>query len=312
MEKILVTGCAGYVGSILVRHLLEQGYFVRGLDNLMYGDAGIKELYHHPQFEFIRGDIADQTMTERASHGVYGVLHLAAVVGDPACASNPALAQQTNGEYAKRLVDQLRHTGIERFVFASTCSNYGKMKAEEYVTEKSPLRPVSLYAKLKVQFEDYLLNSSVDSIFTPTSLRFATVYGLSPRMRFDLTVNEFTREAALGRELVVFGEQFWRPYCHVIDIARACALALSAPRKAVDHEVFNAGNTLENYQKQMIVEILKEMIPNMKVRYVHKDEDPRDYKVDFSKIKKVLGFQTTKTVRDGVKEIYEHIQHSIV
>ena len=137
----------------------------------------------------------------------------------------------------------------------------------------------------------------------PTSLRFSTVYGLSPRPRFDLTVNEFTRELVLGEELVVFGEQFWRPYCHVRDLARSALAVLDAPREAVAFDVFNVGSSDENYRKQRIVELILEQVPGGRVRYVHKEEDPRDYRVSFEKIRRQLGFRITRTVPDGIREI---------
>src|SRR5690606_37035451 len=170
--------------------------------------------------------------------------------------------------------------GVERFVFASTCSNYGKMAdPNAYVDENSELSPVSLYAETKVEFENFLLSRERSNACAPTCLRFATVYGLSPRMRFDLTVNEFTRELASGKELVVFGERFWRPYCHVRDLARSVVHVLEAPLEKVAFEVFNVGDTAENYRKADVVEAIVAQVPEARVSYVHKDEDPRDYRV---------------------------------
>jgi nucleoside-diphosphate-sugar epimerase len=184
---------------------------------------------------------------------------------------------------------------------------------ESFVTEDSPLAPVSLYAELKVKFENVLLNEiPKNDGFSPTSLRFSTVYGMSPRMRFDLTVNEFTKDLALGKELVVFGEKFWRPYCHVTDFSRAILAVLSAPREIVAYNVFNVGDTGENYTKEMIVNEIMKQILDAKVKYVQKNEDPRDYRVDFSKIKQSLGFTIDRTVPDGIREIRELIQQGII
>jgi nucleoside-diphosphate-sugar epimerase len=177
------------------------------------------------------------------------------------------------------------------------------MEGNGYVNEDSPLRPVSLYAELKVKFEDYLLNSNPVNGIAASVLRFSTVYGLSPRLRFDLTVNEFMRDVTLGKELVVFGEQFWRSYCHVEDLARACVLVLECDTKKMANNVFNVGDTKENYQKKMIVEEILKIVPNAKIKYVQKDEDPRDYRVDFTKIQTELGYTITKTVPDGLREI---------
>jgi nucleoside-diphosphate-sugar epimerase len=170
------------------------------------------------------------------------------------------------------------------------------------VDETAELAPVSLYAAQKVEVETLLL-SGATAPMAATCLRLATVYGVSPRMRFDLTVNEFTREVALGADLIVFGEQFWRPYVHVRDAAMALCAALEAPVDEVRGEVFNAGSTDENYRKLDIVELLKERVPTAQISFVHKDEDPRDYRVSFEKVKERLGFTPERTVSTGIDEI---------
>jgi nucleoside-diphosphate-sugar epimerase len=171
-----------------------------------------------------------------------------------------------------------------------------------YATEDFELRPVSLYAETKVAAELEVLDHSGNGLAT-SCLRFATVYGASPRMRFDLTVNEFAREISLDQELVVFGEQFWRPYVHVQDAARAVVTALEAPRESVDGQVFNVGDTAENYRKLDIVELLRARVPTARVQFVHKDEDPRDYRVSFEKVKERLGFTVQRNVGDGIDEV---------
>jgi nucleoside-diphosphate-sugar epimerase len=309
MNKILVTGGAGYIGSVLVRELLKAGYFVRVLDNLRFGGESIVELLNDPNFEFVKGDIRNDTDLTKALTGIDGVAHLAAIVGDPACAKEPELTKETNLIAAKRVYELANEAGVKRFVFASTCSNYGKMEDPySYVDEESELRPVSLYAETKVAFEEFLLGQSRSNGCKPTCLRFSTVYGLSPRIRFDLTVNEFTKEVAMGRELVVFGEQFWRPYCHVIDLARSVLTVLEAEEEKVAFDVFNVGDTSENYQKQMIVDEIKKQIPEAKIKYVKRDEDPRDYRVSFEKINTVLGYKITKKVPEGIAQTIQVIQ----
>lgn len=311
--KVLVTGGAGYIGSVLSRQLLQKGYEVRVFDVLRFGGESLLGIYDHPNFEFIKGDVRDESDVIQAVDGADAVVHLAAIVGDPACAKEPDLAREVNLTASKNLFDICHQTKkVKRFIFASTCSNYGKMEGDGFINEESPLRPVSLYAELKVEFETYLLKSQTRSDFVPTSLRFATVYGLSPRMRFDLTVNEFTRDVALGKKLLIYGEQFWRPYCHVEDLARACILVLESEPSKVDHNVFGVGDTGENYQKKMLAEEIKNIVPKMQVEYVHKDEDPRDYRVDFSKIKNELNFRITKTVPDGISAIYTAVSQGII
>ena len=203
---------------------------------------------------------------------------------------------------------------VQRFIFASTCSNYGKMNnSNGYVDETSPLNPVSLYAELKIKFETAILNGlGKKNGFSPTCLRFATVYGVSPRMRFDLTVNEFTKELALGRELEIFGQQFWRPYCHVSDFSRAILLALETEKEKVAYNVFNVGDTGENYQKGMIVDEIRQVITDSKIKYVQKDEDPRDYRVSFDKIKNKLGFKISKRIPDGIFEVKSLIENRVL
>ncbi|HKJ46735.1 MAG TPA: NAD-dependent epimerase/dehydratase family protein [Balneolales bacterium] len=304
MKRVLVSGGAGYIGSVLVRLLLNEGYYVRVIDNLNFGGESIIELMNLKNFEFQKGDIRKEKDLEWALEGMDIAVHLAGIVGDPACAKDSDLAESTNYEGSILFYRLANQMGIERFVFASTCSNYGKMDhAHTYVAENSRLAPVSLYAQTKVATELYLLGQPVNNVCKPSILRFSTVYGLSPRPRFDLTVNEFTKELAMGRELVVFGEQFWRPYCHVVDLSRAVLLAIESPIEKVAFEVFNVGDTHENYQKKTIVKEILKIIPNGNVRYVKKNEDPRDYRVSFEKIKEKLGFKISMKLPDGINQL---------
>ncbi len=316
MKKIiLVTGGAGYVGSTLVGLLLQNSFQVIVIDNLTFGGEALLNYWHHPNFKFIKANIAEAKSLRAPlkDYPIEGVIHLAAIVGDPACAQQPQLARRVNWDASCQLLEEAIKTRVKRFIFASTCSNYGKMPDPKgLVDETSILAPVSLYAQLKVQFEDVILHQiKKKENFCPTPLRFATVYGISPRMRFDLTVNEFIKELALGRELKVFGEQFWRPYCHVFDFARAMLLVLKTIPKKVAYNVFNVGDTEENYQKRMIVEEIKKFIPRAKVRYIKKDEDPRDYRVSFRKIKEELGFKILRRVPDGIKEVKSAIDSKV-
>ncbi|HEY0655319.1 MAG TPA: NAD(P)-dependent oxidoreductase [Chryseosolibacter sp.] len=305
-KRILVTGGAGYIGSVLVRLLLRKGYAVTVVDNLSFGGEPILDLLNDPNFTFFKEDIRNTANISKilGLQKVYAVAHLAAIVGDPACAKDPALTKSINWEGSKGLYEAANAAGVEKFIFASTCSNYGKMKdSSSFVDENSELAPVSLYAETKVQFEQYLFSQPKTNTAKPTSLRFSTVYGLSLRPRFDLTVNEFTKDLAMGKELVIFGEQFWRPYCHVEDLALSVIKVIESKPELVSFDVFNVGDTSENYQKQMIVEEIKKFIPGAKVSYVQRNEDPRDYRVTFEKIKKQLGFSVTKRVPDGIAQI---------
>ena len=308
MKSVLVTGAAGYIGSVLVNRLLEQGVSVVGLDNLSFGGESLLSVFNHPHFRFMKGDVRNSADLDQALESVDSVVHLAAIVGDPACAKTPELTKEINYTATLDLFARAEKAqNIKRFIFASTCSNYGKMEDQAICTEESALNPVSLYAETKVAVEKKMLGAQTRDDFVATVLRFSTVYGIGPRMRFDLTVNDFVREVALGRELVVFGEQFWRPYCHVEDLARSCVHVLNADPEAVNKEVFGVGSTEENYQKQMIVDEMLKQIPDMRVRYVKKDEDPRDYRVDFTKIADCLDFKITRRVPDGIREVKELI-----
>jgi len=312
MRKVLVTGGAGYIGSVLVRLLLNKGYKVRVLDNLKFGGDSLVELLNNENFEFVKGDIRNKKDVELAIKDIDVVAHLAAIVGDPACAKEPKLAKETNLEGSKLVYNIANENKVKKFIFASTCSNYGKMKdSSDYVDETSELRPVSLYAETKVEFENFLLSRDKNNFTKPTCLRFSTVYGLSPRIRFDLTVNEFTKELVLGRELIVFGEQFWRPYCHVVDLARSVISVIESDNRT-DFNVYNVGDTSENYQKKMIIEEILKQLPNSKIKYVKKDEDPRDYRVSFEKIKKELNFKITKRVPDGIRQIIQAIRLGLI
>jgi nucleoside-diphosphate-sugar epimerase len=260
-------------------------------------------VWSHPRFEFHRGDVTDAAAVRGALEGIDAVVHLAAIVGDPACAREPQKARDVNLDASLRLLESCRARKVSRLVFASTCSNYGKMKdSEAFVDEGSELAPVSLYAETKVAVERAVLAAG-NGDFCATALRFATVYGVSPRMRFDLTVNEFTMELLTKKRLVVFGEQFWRPYIHVRDAARGIATVLAAESSRVSGEVFNVGSSDENYRKVQIVDLARAQAPDGVVEYVHRNEDPRDYRVSFEKVRRELGFELTRRVPDGVGEV---------
>jgi nucleoside-diphosphate-sugar epimerase len=304
----LVTGGAGYIGALAVEELVASGRRVRVLDSLLHGQEDIAARVAE-KAELIRGDVRDPEARAKALDGVDEVVHLAAIVGDPACARDPEVSNAVNVEGTRALVAEASEAGVKRFVFASTCSNYGRMDDPTVpITEEGQLAPVSLYAEQKVAMEKLLLGADTD--MTVTCLRFATVYGVAPRMRFDLTVNEFTRDLWKDAELEVFGEQFWRPYIHVRDAARAVRTVLEAPEEKVAGQVFNAGRSGENYRKLDLVEEIQRQVNRGQVSYVSRNEDPRDYKVSFDKVKSVLGFETLMTVPDGIGEIVTALDES--
>jgi nucleoside-diphosphate-sugar epimerase len=306
--KVLVTGGAGYVGSHVAEELLQAGHEVRALDSLLHGQEDVAAELESKGVEVVRGDIRDQGARRGALEGCDAVVHLAAIVGDPACARDPEVSNAVNVEGSRGLVQDARDAGVQRMVFASTCSNYGRMADPTMpIDETGTLAPVSLYAEQKVGIEQALLNGNHGEL-RPTCLRFATVYGVGRRMRFDLTVNEFTRDLWAQRPLEVFGELFWRPYVHVRDAARAVAMVLAAPDEKVGGEVFNVGHSDENYRKLDLVELITGHLGRGEVSYVHRDEDPRDYKVSFEKVRRELGFEPDFRVPDGIRELVEALE----
>ncbi len=303
MSVTLVTGGAGYIGALACEQLLEGGRRVRALDLMIHGQQHVASALGDLGIELVRGDVRDAAVRQSVLEDVHEVVHLAAIVGDPACARDPQLSREINVGATLALVYEAAAAGVRRFLFASTCSNYGRMAESTVpIDETAPLAPVSLYAEQKVAVERAILGGSAHGM-AATCLRFATVYGVAPRMRFDLTVNEFTRDLWADRELEVFGEQFWRPYIHVRDAARAVGTVLDSQDPLVAGEVFNAGRSGENYRKLDLVAEIQGQIARGHVSYVRRDEDPRDYKVNFDKIHSRLGFETCSTVREGIGEV---------
>jgi nucleoside-diphosphate-sugar epimerase len=307
--RVVVTGGAGYIGVPVVAELRSAGVEVVVLDSLLHGQHEIAAGLGALGARLLEADVREAPARAEALSGADAVVHLAAIVGDPACRLAPDLSHAINIVATRALIADARESGIGRFVFASTCSNYGRMADPTVpIDENGALAPVSLYAEQKVAIEHDLL--ALDGPLSATCLRFATVYGAAPRMRFDLTINEFTRDLWSGRALEVFGEQFWRPYVHVRDAARAVRLVLEAPGDRVGSRVFNVGNSDENYRKLDLVEMITGRLGEGDVTYVRRDEDPRDYKVSFERIRSELGFEPKMRVPDGVDEVIEGLERT--
>jgi nucleoside-diphosphate-sugar epimerase len=309
--KVCVTGGAGYIGSLVADELLANGNDVSVLDSLVHDQRAVADALAGRGAALVVGDIRDGEARRAALEGADAVVHLAAIVGDPACAREPEHAREVNVDGTMALVQDVRELGVPRFVFASTCSNYGRMDDPTVpIDETAELRPVSLYAEHKVEVEKQLLGLA-NGPTAVTCLRFATIYGVGARMRFDLTVNEFTRDLWAGRHLDVYGEQFWRPYVHVRDAAQAIRQVLDTPRERVDRAVFNVGHSDENYRKLDLVEVITGRLGHGEVSYVHRDEDPRDYRVSFERIRRELGFVPRIRVPDGVDEIVAALERRL-
>jgi nucleoside-diphosphate-sugar epimerase len=298
---VLVTGGAGYIGSILVRRLLEEGERVRVLDRFLFGGAGLEGLEREPGLEILARDLRDPRAHAEALEGAGTVVHLAAIVGDKACALDEERAVQTNWTATVAFARAAAARGIRRFVFASTCSVYGEGR-DELLTEDSPVRPLSLYAETRWHAEQGLLELRTSTELEPILLRFGTVYGLSPRMRFDLVVNLLARDAALTGDVTIFGGEQWRPFVHVTDIARALRMGIREPLPE-GMPVLNVGDNLENYQLKDLKEEIETRVSGSRVRILPAATDPRTYRVSFDRIERLWGFRAEKRVGDGIEEV---------
>jgi nucleoside-diphosphate-sugar epimerase len=317
-KHIVVTGAAGYIGSQLTAELLRQGYRVTGIDSLLFGGESLLGFLDHPDFHFAKADVTEPRAVRdslaRGWEAPEAVIHLAALVGFPACqAVGPQAAWQYNVEATKMVFAQAASLGAERFIFSSTYSNYGLSPDGKPVTEESPLNPQSLYAETKIAAEKFLLEQAVAG---PAALlfRFATLYGISPRPRLDLIVNQFVFDAFTRRELTIYQRGYSRSFIHVRDTVRGIILGLEAPLEKVRGQIFNLGSEDGNYTKDEIVALVIKRLPDTVVTY--KDltfgGDMRDITVSFEKVRRELGFNATLTVDDGVRELVHVLRTGIL
>jgi nucleoside-diphosphate-sugar epimerase len=308
-RHVLVVGGAGYVGNVLMRRLLDCGYRVRCFDALLYptGET-IAPLLDHPRFSFVYGDLRNMKDLDGSISGITDVVLLAALVGDPISKKYPDLTREINLNASSHFFSSLNGRGLRNFIFTSTCSNYGVAQGNELVSETAPLNPKSVYAETKVEMEKFILKNASSVDFSSTILRIATAFGFSPRMRFDLTISEFSRELALGRRLSVYDATTWRPYCHVLDISEAIMLVLDAPTEKVSGEVFNVGANENNFTKRMIIEAIKKHVPDAIISYEKGGFDMRDYRVSFNKIHTTLGFKPDYLVPEAIEKIIQCVK----
>jgi len=298
-DWVLVVGGAGYIGSLLVERLLEKGCRVRVLDSLLYGDDALRAVRNHVNFELIVGDCRNIQDVVRSVRGVESIVHLAAIVGDPACNQDQESALETNYAATRMLIEIAKGHGVKRLVFASSCSVYGATDIE--MDERSVTQPISLYGRTKVDSEQVLLASRSD-VFHPTVLRFATVFGLGYRPRFDLVVNLLTAKAYQEGLITIYNGQQWRPFIHVRDLVEGTIQILDAPVRLVGGEVFNVGDSRLNHTLTDISDIIQEVFPGVRVEHVD-NNDLRNYRVNFDKIRNLTGFRASYTLRDGVEEL---------
>lgn len=308
-ETVLVTGGAGYIGSHLVRQLIEGGYRVRVLDKFIYGEHGLASLRNDPNLDLRYGDICNIRDVVQSVSGVSAVVALAALVGDAACDLDPREAQMTNFESTRVMLDACKEAGVRRLVFASSCSVYGA-NGNDILTETSELNPVSLYARTRIMSEDVLLkeHGAVEVVI----LRLSTVCGLSPRMRFDLMVNTITARASVDRRVRVIGASQWRPHIHVQDAAAAFRRAVEAPASSAAGQIFNVGHESQNFTIGEVADKVVAQVPGTEVEYSDNIEDRRSYRVSFERIRNGLGFEPSMTVDDAIREVRELLDSGAV
>jgi nucleoside-diphosphate-sugar epimerase len=311
-RKVLLIGGAGYIGPVIAEELLSVGYSVRCLDLLLYKNGlSFISLIKNQKFEFVNGDFSNKKIINRALEGITDVVVLGGLVGDPITKKYPDESKLINDRGVKEVIDSLRNTNIKRVVFISTCSNYGLIEGSAKADENFELNPLSLYAKSKVRAEQYLMGQQNKVDYSATVLRFATAFGIAPRMRFDLTVNEFVKDLYEKGEILVYDADTWRPYCHVNDFARLIRMVLEAPNDKVHFQVFNAGGDENNYTKRMLVNNILQLLPRATVRYQEHGGDPRNYKVSFEKVKGVLSFSPKYSVEFGIKELLSALENGV-
>jgi nucleoside-diphosphate-sugar epimerase len=304
-QNVLLVGGAGYIGSALLPMLLEKGYNVRLLDLFLYGTEAVRDFLYHPRLEIMRADFRQVDKVVEATKNMDAVIHLGAIVGDPACALDEDLTIEVNLMATRMIAEVAKGSGVSRFIFASTCSVYGA--SDEVLDEHSELNPVSLYARSKIASERVLMSLS-DSNFAPTVLRFGTIYGLSGRTRFDLVINLLTAKAIIEGQITIRGGDQWRPFVHVHDAALAVFKTLEAPFSLVKNQTFNVGSNEQNYTIYQIGEIVNQFAPAAQIVDQGPDADRRNYRVNFNKIHDMLGFEPVWVVEEGVIQVIEAIK----
>jgi nucleoside-diphosphate-sugar epimerase len=322
-SHILITGGAGYIGSALCGTLLQRGFFVTVIDKLMFGGEPLLPYFHHPCFHFHLGDVCETDVLGEALKGAYArgapalsvVVHLAGIVGFPACeAMDKDRVWRENVEAVKVVFEQADALGAPRLIFSSTYSNYGVAEDGLPVTENADLHPQSLYAETKIAAEEFLQQSSHSSSVAPLIYRFTTLYGPSPRMRFDLIINQFVLEAHANGELLIYQRNFSRSFVHIQDVIRGILLGIKAPEERVRGEIYNLGSSEGNYTKDEIVSLIGEVLPDTRVRYddLNFDGDMRDVQVSFEKITNKLGFVPRHTVREGIEDVMRLLNSGLI
>ena len=314
MERILLIGGGGYVGTAMSNYFtVRKNSQVIVVDNFIYGHQVTNQgLITNPKVEYYNLDYTDSNNLHsicKIGETVDAIIILAGLVGDPITKAYPELSDAVNNYGMRSMIEAFskQSYGDKNVIFVSTCSNYGLMPEGQLADETSELSPLSLYAKAKVEMEHVIIDHTKKGNLNGTVLRFATAFGISDRMRFDLTVNQFTREVAIGKDLLVFDADTWRPYCHVNDFARLADVVIQSEDRLTRGEIFNAGGDENNFTKRSLVELIGTKLDVSGVSYKENGGDPRNYKVSFNKLKEVLNFRPQFSVEDGIDEIIDAI-----
>lgn len=284
---------------------------MRVLDRMLHGGHGLDDLQYDMNLRVLIRDLRDPRVHEEALEGVDTVIHLAAIVGDAACALDEEAAVQTNWTATITFARRAKARGVRRFVFASTCSVYGEGR-DEMLNEGSPAKPLSLYAETRWHAELGILDLLDGQGFEPVILRFGTIYGLSPRMRFDLVVNFLAQKAVREGTVSIFGGSQWRPFVHVTDIARGIILGVHEPLLVGAPPIMNLGDNLENYQLRDLKEELEKYVPGVRVIIQPEKADRRTYRVCFDRIEREWGFRATRRVGDGIDEVARAVRSGVI
>lgn len=312
MEKNIIIGGAGYIGTVLIDYLLKKNKQVICVDSLIYKNKfSISSFKKKKNFKFIKADLRSSKIIKKLIDKDTNVIILAGLVGDPITKKYFKLANSVNKVGIDNLLNSISDLNFKKLLFVSTCSNYGLSKTNKLLDEKSKLNPISKYANDKVFIEKKILKLNKIN-FCPVILRFATAFGLSKRMRFDLTINEFVKEIYLNKSLEIYDFDTYRPYCHTVDFARAIDAVIKSDNKFVYKECFNVGNKKNNFQKKAIVDLILKKIKFKKnnIKFVNKSKDRRNYRVNFNKIEKKLKFKTKYSVNYGIKEILKYLNQT--
>ena len=308
-RSIILIGGEGYIGTVVRNFFLKKKFKVNSIDNVIYKQR-LKIDKSNKNFKFIKYDFANKKIfnfLDKLDHE--NLIVLGSIVGDPITKKYPNITKKINLEATERLLKYALKKGFRKIIFVSTCSNYGIFDKNSLAKENSRLNPKSLYAKTKVKIEKKLLKIVKKGNSEITILRFATAFGLSDRMRFDLTINQFVREIYLNKKIEVYDPYTWRPYCHVKDFANIIFQIVSKENvKRSRCEIFNAGSSKNNFNKMMLINKIKKYIKNFKIVLQNDSADQRDYKVNFSKIKKVYGFKKITSIEEGIKEILKELK----